>query len=138
MGHGPLVNRSDSVRSVESDPARNQAMRIGIALEPLTEIGMGDGDQRACSLGHRFAFEIDHAVLGHDVHGVRAWRRDDIALRKVEDDPALAYTLSFIGRGQANKGFAAFRGIGPAHKLRLPSVPADVTRAVGFGAGLAL
>ncbi len=72
-------------------------MRKGVALKPLPKIRMGEANQRLCPLGHRFAFEIHPALLGHDIHAVRAGRGDDIALREVHHDPALARTLSFIG-----------------------------------------
>ena len=36
-------------------PARNQPVLIGLALEVLAEVGMGDGDQRLGALGDRLS-----------------------------------------------------------------------------------
>ena len=99
---------------------------------------MREGDQSLGAFGNRSSLQVDHAVLGDDVHHVRARRRDDVAGREVEHDPALALAALLVGGRQADERLAALRCIGAAHKLQLASGAADVAMAVGFRRRLAL
>ena len=87
---------------------RNQAVLVRLAFEGFTEVRMGDGDQRHGALRHSLSFEVDHAIFGHNIHHVGAWRRDNVAGRQVEHDPA-ARLAPFVKSGRhTNKRLASF------------------------------
>ena len=71
---------------------------------------MGNGDKRLGAIGHRFSFQVHHAVFGDDIHHVRSWRGNDAAGGQVQDDAALALAAAFISGGEADEGLAASVG----------------------------
>ena len=96
-------------------------MLIGLALESVAEVGMGDSNKCFGTLRFRFSLEIDHALFGGDIRHVGARGCDDITKRQCEDDPASPVGTLIVGRGQAQDGLAAFRCIRTAHELQLPT-----------------
>src|SRR5689334_5807174 len=92
--------------------AWNEVVLTGLAFEVLAEVGVREADHRLRPLGDRLALEVDAAVLGDDVHRVGPRRRDDVAGRELEDDPAAAIAALVVGRREADERLAAFGGIG--------------------------
>ena len=78
-------------------PARDKAVGVGIPLQFLAKIRMGDGDHRLGALSHGLPFQADHAVFGHGLHDVRPGNRDDGSAGKIDDNAALAHTASLMG-----------------------------------------
>src|SRR5258707_10404158 len=97
---------------------------------------MRDRDQRARPLWHRLAFQIDHPVLGHDVHHVGARRRHDVAVVDSCDDPARAPSIALVGRGETYEGLAVARGVRAAYELKLSAGAAYLPHARRLGARL--
>ena len=87
-------------RQSEND-ARGQQILAGLAFQLFAEIRMSDRDERACALRNRFAFQIDHPILGHHVHHVGARRRHDVAVVDSRNDAAGAPAGALVGGGEA-------------------------------------
>src|SRR5271157_2998632 len=123
--------RADICRRLsEREAARSQPACVGLALELLAEVGVGYANQRLGPLGRGLPLQIDDAVLGHDIHHVRPWSRDDVAVREVHDDAAPAVVALLVSRGQADERFAALRSIGAADELQLAARAGQMPVAV--------
>src|SRR6185312_11017237 len=90
----------------EGESTRNQPILVGLSLEFFAEIGMGNVDNHASALRYGFPLQVDHTVLGDDVHRVRAWRSDDVAWRQARYDAAAAPAAFLVRGGEANEGLA--------------------------------
>src|SRR5262252_4022148 len=103
---------------LEGYAAGDEPVLVRLPLEVLTEVRMGDPDERSSSLGHRLSLQVHDAVLGNDEHDVRTRRRHDVSLRQAEHDPAAALAALFVRRRQAYERLAAFRRVRTAHELQ--------------------
>ena len=72
-------------------------MLIGLTHQVFAVIGVGNADQCQCAFGYRFAFEVDHAVLGDHIHHVGARGGHDVAVGQRQHDAAFSLPFFFIG-----------------------------------------
>src|SRR5262245_8748072 len=77
------VMDSPSFECSERDAAWDETVLVCLPLEVVPEIRVRDPDERLGPLRDRFAFQVDDAVLGDDIHHIRARRGHDVSRREI-------------------------------------------------------
>src|SRR5215469_7722931 len=99
---------------------------------------MRETNDRLGAFRYRLPLQVDHTVLGHQIHYIGSRRCDDVPGRKRKYDTAAALASLIISGRKADERLASLGRIRAAHELQLPSRAADVAKAVRFLSHLAL
>ena len=78
-------------------------MFVGFSFKLLAEIGMRETNNRLSAFRYRLPLQVDHAVLGYEIHHIGPRRGDDIPRRKRKYDAAAALASLIISGGKADE-----------------------------------
>ena len=81
----------------------DQPIFASFAFKPFAVFRVSDRDHGLRTIRDGLPLEVRDAMLGHDVHHVRARSGYDVSRRQVENDPAPASAPLFVCRGKADE-----------------------------------